>query len=64
MGLGERCDEIVRLIDETLAAFGIDPFDPDAHGSASTDVASPVPMSRARVTKVSPLAPPGAAAGF
>ena len=25
MGLGERCDEIVRLIDETLAAFGADP---------------------------------------
>jgi hypothetical protein len=28
MGLGERCDEIVRLIDETLAAFGIEPADP------------------------------------
>lgn len=27
MGLGERCDEIVRLIDETLAAIGADPVD-------------------------------------
>ncbi len=27
MGLGERCDEIVRLIDETLAAFGPDGVD-------------------------------------
>jgi hypothetical protein len=27
MGLGERCDEIVRLIDETLAAFGVDAAD-------------------------------------
>jgi hypothetical protein len=69
MGLGERCDEIVRLIDETLAAFGIDPFDPGAPARPSTDVPSPVPMSRARVATVSPLAPPGpppgrAAAGF
>jgi hypothetical protein len=69
MGLGERCDEIVRLIDETLADFGIDPFDSEAHGSASTDVPSPVPMSKARVARVSPLAAPApapgrAAAGF
>ena len=27
MGLGERCDEIVRLIDETLADLGLDPAD-------------------------------------
>ena len=27
MGLGERCDEIVRLIDETLAALAADPAD-------------------------------------
>jgi len=25
MNLGERCDEIVRLIDETLADLGIEP---------------------------------------
>ena len=30
MGLGERCDEIVRLIDETLAAFGADLVDTSA----------------------------------
>jgi hypothetical protein len=43
MGLGERCDEIVRLIDETLAAFGTDPAD------AAADSAAPVgvtPLSR------------------
>jgi hypothetical protein len=71
MGLGERCDEIVRLIDETLAAFGIDPYEPPAPAGPSVEVPSPspVPMSRARVAVVSPLASPGhppdrAAAGF
>ena len=35
MGLGERCDEIVRLIDETLAGLGVDPdaLSADARGS-------------------------------
>lgn len=27
MGLGKRCDEIVRLIDETLADLAIEPAD-------------------------------------
>jgi hypothetical protein len=39
MGLGERCDEIVRLIDETLAAYGVHPAEatpPTAPGSMPT----------------------------
>ena len=56
MGLGERCDEIVRLIDETLAAFGVDPVDT-------------VPCPAAPVASVTPWAPPWsgpsrAASGF
>jgi hypothetical protein len=70
MGLGERCDEIVRLIDETLAAIGTDP--PDETPGASTPVARPparpVPMvvTRPPVTPVSPsaLPPDRAASGF
>ena len=59
MGLGERCDEIVRLIDETLAAFGIEPSDPPPV----------VPTPTSGVTTVrsmtSPAPPPDrAAAGF
>lgn len=44
MGLGERCDEIVRLIDETLAAFAPDPSEASpapalvANGSARPPV--------------------------
>jgi hypothetical protein len=30
MGLGKRCDEIVRLIDETLADLAIEPADTPA----------------------------------
>ncbi len=30
MGLGKRCDEIVRLIDETLAGLAIEPADTPA----------------------------------
>jgi hypothetical protein len=56
MGLGERCDEIVRLIDETLAAFGTDFAEP------SLDSGGPV----ATVTPLSPSVSPldRAAAGF
>jgi hypothetical protein len=46
MGLGERCDEIVRLIDETLADLGLEPGDASPAGSG------PV----ATVTALAPLA--------
>jgi hypothetical protein len=39
MSLGRRCDEIVRLIDETLLSIGADPGTPldiDAHPSAAS----------------------------
>lgn len=39
MTLGHRCDEIVRLIDETLLSIGADPgssVDIDAHPSAAS----------------------------
>jgi hypothetical protein len=56
MGLGERCDEIVRLIDETLAAIGTAPADDTSGASTpgastpgpSRQVARPVPMVVAR----------------
>jgi hypothetical protein len=50
MGLGERCDEIVRLIDETLAAFGTDPADAAADSAAPggvTPLSRPAPPARA-----------------
>ena len=43
MGLGERCDEIVRLIDETLAAYAIVPADAppgDDRATGATPVAT------------------------
>jgi hypothetical protein len=46
MGLGERCDEIVRLIDETLADLGVDP----------ADAATAGPGSAATVTALAPRA--------
>ncbi len=36
MTLGERCDEIVRLIDETLASFGTESA--SGSGPETTDV--------------------------
>ncbi len=48
MGLGERCDEIVRLIDETLAAFGVDPGDTTANPPAPATTVTPFPARRAR----------------
>jgi hypothetical protein len=46
MSLGKRCDEIVRLIDETLADFGAalgdSPSDTPAPGTAP-DTAPPAP---------------------
>jgi hypothetical protein len=56
MGLGERCDEIVRLIDETLAAFGTDPT--DAAADSAAPLSTVIPLS-------GPVPPPArAAAGF
>ena len=43
MRLGERCDEIVRLINETLSDLGIDPAD------APAAVPAPVPATLAPV---------------
>jgi hypothetical protein len=59
MGLGERCDEIVRLIDETLAACGADPAD-------STPAVPAVPAVTATVTPFPASAPrpERAASGF
>ena len=56
MGLGERCDEIVRMIDETLAGLGVDPEDVStgAPASAAALATLPVPMA----------GPDVAAAGF
>jgi len=67
MGLGERCDEIVRLIDETLAAFGADRV-----GAASADTvpADPAPgAGHGAVAAVTPFPAPTprperAASGF
>ena len=39
MRLGERCDEIVRLIEETLAEVGVD-------GRPAPAVGAPAPRSR------------------
>jgi hypothetical protein len=59
MGLGERCDEIVRLIDETLAAFGIEP------GDTPPAVPRPKPGVATVRSLTSPAPPPDrAAAGF
>jgi hypothetical protein len=52
MGLGERCDAIVRLIDETLADLGIDPLDGPADistPSATVTPLAPAPGSARRV---------------
>jgi hypothetical protein len=45
MRLGERCDEIVRLINETLSDLGIDPAD----APAAVPVPAPVPATLAPV---------------
>jgi hypothetical protein len=51
MGLGERCDEIVRLIDETLAAFGAEPVDTVTNPPASGPTATPFPPRRTRTDR-------------
>jgi hypothetical protein len=51
MGLGERCDEIVRLIDETLAALGIDPADTPPNPPAPGATVTPFPPRRPRTDR-------------
>jgi hypothetical protein len=47
MGLGERCDEIVRLIDETLAAYGALGTEPGATAVGGPEATvTPLPPSR------------------
>ncbi len=48
MGLGERCDEIVRLIDETLAAFAADPAEPPPATLPPEATVTPLPAPRPR----------------
>jgi hypothetical protein len=70
MRLGERCDEIVRLINETLADLGLDPPDAaDAHPGPAVTVTplAPSPGSKANRRRRPPPAGPGpdrTAAGF
>jgi hypothetical protein len=70
MRLGERCDEIVRLINETLADLGLDPSDDaDAHPGPAATVTplAPSPASKAERRRRPPPAGPGpdrTAAGF
>jgi hypothetical protein len=58
VGLAERCDEIVRLIDETLASVGTDPADPVAPVTASPLADPPVATPRRRLATVRPLRSP------
>jgi hypothetical protein len=70
MGLGDRCDEIVRLIDETLAEIGIDPagaLAPATGAVATVTSLPPSPASKAGRRQPDPVAgprPDQAAAGF
>jgi hypothetical protein len=58
VGLAERCDEIVRLIDETLASFAVDPADPAGPLTASARPDTPVPTPGPRVATVRPRRSP------
>jgi len=69
VNLGERCDEIVRLIDETLADLALADLavaDPDAPLSTVIPLAPPVDPTWARRRGAPPAGPPPeiAAAGF
>jgi hypothetical protein len=57
MGLGERCDEIVRLIDETLAALGVD-------GADAVPAGLPRPVATVTPFPAAGPGPDRAAAGF
>ncbi len=48
MNLGERCDEIVRLIDETLAGLVDDAEDTPAAGLVPAATVTPLPESGRR----------------
>ncbi len=56
MGLGERCDEIVRLIDETLAAVGVD--------AEAAPTSLPGPVAAVRPLAAPRPGPERAASGF
>jgi hypothetical protein len=64
MNLGERCDEIVRLIDETLAGLEVDASDAPVTTVTALGPAGDLPgTGRRRAPQAGP--PPGrAAAGF
>ena len=70
MRLGERCDEIVRLINETLADLGLDPSDaadPHPGRAATVTPLAPTPGSKADRRRRQPPAgprPDRTAAGF
>ena len=64
MGLGERCDEIVALIDETLAAFDVVPAEtpptpgaPVATATLLTVGATTSPPIRRRLLTTAPSSP-------
>lgn len=48
MNLGERCDEIVRLIDETLAGLVADAEDTPPTALVPAAAVTPLPESRPR----------------
>ena len=57
MGLAERCDEIVRLIDETLADLGVDTAE-------AVPTSLPGPVAAVRPFAAPRPAPDRAASGF
>jgi hypothetical protein len=69
MNLGERCDEIVRLIDETLADLEVDADGAPTAAGAPVAGVTPLPPrgrrgpGRPRVSEAAPR-PDRAAAGF
>ena len=68
MSLAERCDEIVRLIDETLADLGADltgaPADSPTSAAIPTLASSPGTAERRRSRLPSTPDPDRAVAGF
>ncbi len=66
MNLGERCDEIVRLIDETLADLEVDADGAPSTARAAVAAVTALPPRGPRRPRVSESAqrPDRAAAGF